>query len=87
MAEIDQPRFLNDEISMSSSGVNIETGLLSPARLGLATASLERSPTPTGGCSEVGKFDEQNWGELHERGHLDSSRRRLDSPPLRDDRR
>jgi hypothetical protein len=33
MAEIDQPLFLNDVISTSSSGVNIETGLLSPADL------------------------------------------------------
>ena len=31
MAEIDQPRRFNDEISMSSSGVNIATGLPSTA--------------------------------------------------------
>jgi hypothetical protein len=33
LPEIDQPRFLNDVISTSSSGVNIETGLLSAAGL------------------------------------------------------
>jgi hypothetical protein len=69
MAEIDQPRFLNDVISTSSSGVNIETGLLSPSRCGLATTSLGRSPTPTDGCSEVGSFSEQVWGDPRERGH------------------
>lgn len=59
MAEIDQPRFLNDVISTSSSGVNIEVGLLSPAGVVSSTTSLGRSPTPTDGCSEVGSFSEQ----------------------------
>src|SRR4051812_42372837 len=35
---------------------------------GFATVSIERSPTPIGGWSEVGNFNEQNWGDLHERG-------------------
>jgi hypothetical protein len=28
-----------------------------------STTSLGRSPTPTDGCSEVGNFSEQVWGD------------------------
>lgn len=44
-------------------------GLLSSAGVVVVTTSLGRSPTPTGGPSEVRNFSEQVWGELDERGH------------------
>lgn len=48
-------------------------GLLSSAGVVVVTASLGRSPTPTGGPSEVGNFSEQVWGDLRERGqHLNA---------------
>src|SRR4051812_49441819 len=53
MAAIDHPRFFNAVISTSSSGVNIETGLLS-TRSASQPPSLERSPTP--------RVDPQRWG-------------------------
>src|SRR5690606_6897310 len=68
MAEIDHPRFLNDAISTSSSGVNIEAGLLLHAGVVLVDHQRQGEPTPTGGCSEVGRFSEQLWGDPRERG-------------------
>src|SRR4051794_21099433 len=53
MAAVDHPRFFNAVISTSSSGVNIETGLLS-TRSASQPPSLERSPTP--------RVDPQRWG-------------------------
>src|SRR5690606_42092075 len=70
MAEIDHPRFLNDAISTSSSGVNIEAGLLLHAGVVLVDHQRQGEPTPTGGCSEVGRFSEQLWGDPRERGQL-----------------
>jgi hypothetical protein len=49
--------------SRTSSDVSIETGLLSPAGVVSSITSLGRSPTPTDGCSEVGNFSEQVWGD------------------------
>ena len=54
MAEIDQPRFLNDEISTSSSGVNIEMGLLPLAGVVSRPPALEGAPPL--------RMDAQRWG-------------------------
>jgi hypothetical protein len=55
IAEIVHPRLFNASISMSSPGVNIETGLLSLAGRS-ATVSIERSPTPNVGGPEGGEL-------------------------------
>jgi hypothetical protein len=59
MAEMVHPRDFNDVISTSSSGVSIEAGLLLHAGVVLVDHQRQEEPTPTGGCSEVGRFNEQ----------------------------
>src|SRR5690606_9898963 len=69
IAEIDHPRFFNAAISMSSSGVNIETGLLSLAGWS-RNRQLREEPHPAGGwVQRVGNFGEQVWEASRERGH------------------
>jgi hypothetical protein len=48
MAEIDQPRFLNDVISTSSSDVSIEVGLLLHAGVVLVDHQRWEEPHPYG---------------------------------------
>lgn len=56
MAEIDQPRFLNDVISTSSSGVSIEVGLLINAGVVLVDHQRWEEPHPYGWMLRGGEF-------------------------------